>query len=216
MTMCFDSLHPTLTNWQAIAVFDDLAYLDIVHWQRTWQAIDTRDDQALTDWLIALFAQVFGNHTQLVRGGDEPIYLSATHNTKAQIVFANGYFQSALHEIAHWCLAGQKRRQQDDFGYWYAPDGRDDALQRLFEQVEIRPQAIECLLSLATNRSFRASQDNLAGGFDQQRFAIFQQNIYQQAMRFIHNQDKLSTDAKRLIGIFLTVCHNPPISFTTA
>ncbi|GAM69307.1 transporting ATPase [Vibrio sp. JCM 19236] len=26
-----------------------------------------------------------------------------------------------MHEIAHWCVAGPKRRLLEDFGYWYEP-----------------------------------------------------------------------------------------------
>ncbi len=34
-----------------------------------------------------------------------------------------------------------------DLGYWYAPDGRIEEQQALFEQVEIKPQAIEWLFA---------------------------------------------------------------------
>src|SRR3546814_2809228 len=49
--------------------------------------------------------------------------------------------------VAHWCLAGAARRRQDDYGYWYAADGRDLEQQHLFEQVEVKPQALELLFS---------------------------------------------------------------------
>src|SRR5690606_39383874 len=42
----------------------------------------------------------------------------------ARVVFAHGFFASALHEIAHWCIAGDYRRTLHDYGYWYCPDGR--------------------------------------------------------------------------------------------
>ena len=73
------------------------------------------------------------------------------------------YFASALHEIAHWCIAGVERRQQEDWGYWYCPDGRSPEQQRDFESVEVKPQALEWLFSLAAGAPFRISSDNLLG-----------------------------------------------------
>jgi hypothetical protein len=48
-----------------------------------------------------------------------------------------------------------------DFGYWYAPDGRDQQQQLAFEAVEARPQALEWLFSLACGYRFHISVDNL-------------------------------------------------------
>lgn len=79
-----------------------------------------------------------------------------------KIFFNRDYFASALHEIAHWCIAGEQRRAQVDYGYWYAPDGRDTQQQRAFEQVEVKPQALEWAFSLACNASFSVSNDNLS------------------------------------------------------
>ena len=45
----------------------------------------------------------------------------------------------------HWCLAGTRRRQRVDYGYWYAPEGRDEAQQAAFFAVEAAPQALESL-----------------------------------------------------------------------
>ena len=94
---------------------------------------------------------------------DQPVYEPAnTHRVSHQIVFAHGYFASALHEISHWCLAGKARRLLADFGYWYRPDGRSQHQQAEFEKVEVKPQALEWLFSLASQRVFVASADNLA------------------------------------------------------
>ncbi|WP_084649249.1 elongation factor P hydroxylase [Saccharospirillum impatiens] len=102
--------------------------------------------------------------TTLVAGAGEPVYLPATQNSALhQIVFAHGYFNSALHELAHWCLAGADRRLLEDYGYWYCPDGRDAAQQAAFEQVEVKPQAIEWWFAEVSGRSFRTSTDNLNG-----------------------------------------------------
>lgn len=84
-------------------------------------------------------------------------------NESHQIVFRSDYFSSALHEIAHWCIAGPERRLQVDYGYWYAPDGRDDATQKQFLQVEVLPQAIEWGFCLACGVKFNISLDNLNG-----------------------------------------------------
>ncbi|WP_096087599.1 elongation factor P hydroxylase [Agaribacterium haliotis] len=102
--------------------------------------------------------------TKLKGGYDEPLYLPAKNASEYhQIQFSHDYVASALHEIAHWCVAGEKRRKQVDYGYWYAPDGRSERQQREFEQVEVKPQAIEWLLSVAAGLPFRLSVDNLNG-----------------------------------------------------
>lgn len=116
--------------------------------------------------LIRLFDAEFAasHNTVLLRGDEEPIYLPAdTVDPRHRIVFAHGFFASALHEIAHWCLAGERRRELVDYGYWYAPDGRDAGQQAEFEAVETRPQAIEWAFHIAAGSHFRVSVDNLSG-----------------------------------------------------
>lgn len=116
--------------------------------------------------LITIFNACFYTeyNTKLEKGGDEPIYLPANENcTYNAIRFAHGYYSSALHEIAHWLVAGRSRWHLEDFGYWYEPDGRTEQQQRLFEKVEVKPQAIEWILSAAANKRFFASADNLNG-----------------------------------------------------
>lgn len=164
------------------------------------------DETALTDWLIALFNETFKDkNTILVRGGDEPIYLAPKDSTSAQIVFAHGYFSSGLHEISHWCIAGTKRRLQDDFGYWYCPDGRDEATQKQFEQVEIKPQAVECLLTLATGRKFFTSADNLNADFDTSN-STFDKDVFAQSSAFLQNPNTLPKDAQTLLFALLCLC----------
>lgn len=114
--------------------------------------------------LIDIFAREFAasHRTRLVAGGEEPLYRpAATPGDWHEIVFRHDYFQSALHEIAHWCVAGATRRQQLDYGYWYSPDGRTRAQQAEFERVEARPQAVEWVLTVACGRRFAVSLDNL-------------------------------------------------------
>ncbi len=116
--------------------------------------------------LVAVFDALFSRteNTRLVAGGEEPVYLPADASCAYhRIVFTRDYFASALHEVAHWCIAGSERRQRLDYGYWYAPDGRDAARQRAFEQVEVRPQALEWLFANACGARFRVSVDNIDG-----------------------------------------------------
>ena len=118
------------------------------------------------DDVIALFDGLFHDTfaTRLVRGGDEPLYLPADAETPYhRVILARGFYASALHEIAHWCIAGARRRQQEDYGYWYLPDGRDAVEQRNFESVEVAPQALELLFTRACGRDFHVSVDNLGG-----------------------------------------------------
>ena len=108
-----------------------------------------KTDRSIED-LIRIFNGLFlqSLNTELVIGDDEPIYLPADDEySHHRIVFAHGFFASALHEIAHWCVAGAKRRTLVDFGYWYKPDGRTAAEQAEFERVEVQPQAYEWILS---------------------------------------------------------------------
>lgn len=122
--------------------------------------------EAQADQLIRLFNATFqiSENTVLVAGSSEPIYRPASNQRQYnEVVFAHGYARSALHEIAHWCLAGKVRRQLTDFGYWYAPDGRSPEVQARFEQMEVGPQAIEWYLSLSAGIGFEISVDNLSG-----------------------------------------------------
>lgn len=117
------------------------------------------------DELIDLFNATFAtsHNTRLVRGDGEPVYLPASNRCEYhRVVFAHGFYRSALHEIAHWCIAGKVRRQLADYGYWYKPDGRSVDEQRCFEQVECKPQALEWLFCLSAGHTFEVSVDNLA------------------------------------------------------
>lgn len=141
-------------------------------------------DDSHVEHLIALFNDLFqdSENTVLVRGDSEPVYLPPDETSShARIVFAHGFFASALHEIAHWCVAGVERRKQVDFGYWYAPDGRSAEQQEIFESLEIKPQAIEWILACAAGFRFRVSCDNLLSGpFNAE---LFKRNIHQEVMR---------------------------------
>ncbi|MCE0494539.1 elongation factor P hydroxylase [Vibrio salinus] len=125
--------------------------------------------------LITIFNQTFSSqyNTRLELGGDEPVYMPADEKIRYhRIIFARGFYASALHEIAHWCVAGRERRLLEDFGYWYEPDGRSEEVQRAFEKVEVRPQAYEWILSQSAGFSFTVSCDNLNGDFEPDRLTF--------------------------------------------
>ncbi|MFT4993777.1 MAG: elongation factor P hydroxylase [Paraglaciecola sp.] len=136
--------------------------------------------------LCRLFDQCFAQseNTRLIKGQGEPVYLPAGNKQDHhQIVFAHGYFASALHEIAHWCIAGEQRRLLEDYGYWYCPDGRSSQQQGEFEQVEIKPQAIEWAFCVAAKKRFCVSTDNLHGA--QPDTLTFQAKVQQQALHYL-------------------------------
>ncbi len=101
-------------------------------------------------------------NTRLLGGAPEPVYLPTSMPGEChRLHYRDDYFASALHEVAHWCIAGPGRRRVFVFGYWYVPDGRSAAQQRAFEQVEFRPQAMEWHFARACGYPFRVSLDNL-------------------------------------------------------
>ncbi|MBP8012726.1 MAG: elongation factor P hydroxylase [Acinetobacter sp.] len=161
-----------------------------------WAKLTSETEQV--DWLILHFNHWFSHlNVNLVKGDFEPEYFPATPDQPARIQFAHGFFNSALHEISHWCIAGEQRRLLPDLGYWYAPDGRTQEQQALFEQVEIKPQAIEWLFAQAFGRKFRVSLDNLTGEGGDGR--TFKDNVFAQVQRYFNGETKLPRDAKRFI-----------------
>ncbi|MCO8054739.1 elongation factor P hydroxylase [Acinetobacter towneri] len=161
-----------------------------------WAKLNTETEQV--DWLILHFNHWFSHlNVNLVKGDFEPEYFPATATQPARIQFAHGFFNSALHEISHWSIAGEQRRLLPDLGYWYAPDGRTQEQQALFEQVEIKPQAIEWLFAQAFGRKFRVSLDNLTGEGGDGR--TFKDNVFAQVQRYFNGEAKLPRDAKRFI-----------------
>ncbi|OTG89137.1 elongation factor P hydroxylase [Acinetobacter sp. ANC 3813] len=162
-----------------------------------WAKLSSEADQV--DWLILHFNHWFSHlNVTLVKGDFEPEYFPAVASAPARIQFAHGFFNSALHEISHWTIAGDKRRLLPDLGYWYAPDGRTREQQALFEQVEIKPQAIEWLFSQAFGRKFRVSLDNLTG--DSGDGAAFKDNVHAQLQRYFSGEAKLPRDAQHFIN----------------
>lgn len=136
--------------------------------------------------VIEVFNELFTHRyqTRLEGGGEEPLYqpMTGSDNPVHKITFTRDYFASALHEVAHWCIAGAERRLLEDYGYWYAPDGRTAAQQAEFERVEVKPQALEWIFSQAASYRFRLSSDNLNGGLSHSE--QFRRAVWEQARRY--------------------------------
>jgi len=159
--------------------------------------------------LCLLFNRLFlpSHATLLQGGGEEPIYLPATPGQPLHLIrFRHDYFASALHEVAHWCIAGPARRQQVDYGYWYCPDGRNADEQARFEQVEAAPQAVEWLLTLATGARFRLSLDNLNGALSSTRHR-FAERVSMHAVRY--REQGLPPRAERFARALADHCQQP-------
>lgn len=152
--------------------------------------------------IIQLFDGLFLNteNTILLGGADEPLYIpSKTASAPHRLIFRENFISSALHEIAHWCIAGKQRRLQPDFGYWYQPDGRNIDQQAQFEAVEIKPQALEWIFSNACGQKFTPSADNLNAS---ENFVVdnsaFKQALVKQARQWCKSQ-QLPARAKLFI-----------------
>ena len=136
-------------------------------------------ESQLTAKLVeALNEQVLCDYRTRVAGGfSEPFYRAPSPDLPGEIQFNRDYLRSALHELAHWCAAGEARRKLDDYGYWYHPDGRSADQQREFFRVECLPQAIESRLCMALDIPFQVSCDNLAGNVSQREQQAFSASV---------------------------------------
>ena len=160
--------------------------------------------------LIHIFDGSFAAYnTRLIRGDGEPVYLPADQNCDFhRIEFAHGFYSSGLHEIAHWCIAGEKRRLLEDYGYWYCPDGRDTQQQAAFEKVEVKPQALEWCFSVACGLPFKVSTDNLNGA-PVDRFA-FQDKVFHQVDAYL--RQGLPSRAARLVQALQAFYQTPALT----
>jgi elongation factor P hydroxylase len=121
---------------------------------------------------------LFQYNTKIIGGFVEPYYKAQSNSNPAEIQFSHDYIRSALHELAHWCVAGVERRQVDDYGYWYAQDGRSQEQQDEFFKLEVKPQAIEWAFSMACGVKFEASVDNLNNAVE--GIELFKANLINQ------------------------------------
>lgn len=136
--------------------------------------------------LVTLFNNTFyaSHQTRLEGGHSEPLYSpNAAENGDHLLAFRDDYFSSALHEIAHWCEAGEHRRTLEDFGYEYVPsDIRSPEVQNQFYVWEVVPQALECLFTLACGVSFYVSVDNFAVTYEERQAFFY--NVVRRALRY--------------------------------
>ena len=71
----------------------------------------------MTDWIEHLNREVMtAMQARLVGKFPEPFYQAPSGTAFAELQFTHDYERSALHELAHWCIAGDARRKYDDYG----------------------------------------------------------------------------------------------------
>ncbi len=116
------------------------------------------DDRQIAGRFNARFGRRAG--TMLLGGAPEPLYLPGDGRRPALIRYTRDHAASALHEIAHWCLAGDRRRRLVDYGFWYRPPPRSAAEQARFYAAEVPVQALEMALAAACGVPFHFSADN--------------------------------------------------------
>ncbi len=86
----------------------------------------------LAEQICETFNRCFAQfHTKLVGGASEPLY--EPDEPIARVYFREDYASSALHEVAHWRIAGADRRQQPDYGWplYTSPSPRDRTSSRM-------------------------------------------------------------------------------------
>ena len=156
---------------------------------------------------LSAFVQAFNEvflprwNTTLEGGFPEPLYEPATAYRPARIQFTRDYINSALHEVAHWCIAGEERRKQVDYGYWYRPDGRDALEQAEFFRSEIKPQALELAFSRLLGLEFHVSCDNLSGASGGEK--EFEDAVHQQLTLYeVEGFPPRATETIRMLGLF--------------
>jgi len=138
------------------------------------------DDQ-YCEYLIQILASVLPD--LIIQGGaEEPFYQAPTENTNAILYFRDNYPRSLLHELSHYCLAGDQRRKLDDFGYWYSPCGRSAQEQIKFELVEARPQGLEKRMCELVGLKFTPSIDDFSGRPASDEFLQALETAYQEML----------------------------------
>jgi len=136
-------------------------------------------DDEYCQHLINAFAVIFPD--LIIEGNaEEPFYRAPKDDNKPILYFRSNYPRSLLHEISHYCLAGDRRRQLDDFGYWYSPCGRSREEQLKFEVVEARPQGLEKAITEMVGIKFIPSMDDFSGHPPSDSFLLNLEKTYQE------------------------------------
>ncbi|XOV81563.1 MAG: elongation factor P hydroxylase [bacterium] len=148
--------------------------------------------------IVAVFTQCFwrSHATVLVGGAAEPLYQPAIGHEPHRLFYREDYAASALHEVAHWCVAGAARRKQVDYGYTYSPPPRTEAAQMAFFAAELKVQSLEQIFCAAAGLTFVPSADQL--GVD---LTKFRQQLTDQKPRMRHwmrnSQDQRARQFRR-------------------
>ncbi len=113
------------------------------------------------------FNTAFGaERVRLIGGASEPLYEPGFGATPARLYYREDFAASALHEAAHWCIAGSARRKLQDFGYAYVAPPRSAAAQARFFSAELKTQTLESIFAGCAGIEFRPSADNLEATVD--------------------------------------------------
>ena len=131
--------------------------------------------------IAACFNATFSSAWQVrIQGGaQEPLYRPAgSACTQSRLYYREDFAASALHEIAHWCIASVARLAREDFGYVYIPPPRTSAAQDQFLALELRTQALERVFAGAAGVPFRPSYDHFPAD------EMSRQRAVQQAVEF--------------------------------
>jgi elongation factor P hydroxylase len=128
--------------------------------------------------IAAVFNRQFANshRTVMVGGSVEPLYLPMHGIEPALIAFTRDYPASALHEAAHWCLAGPSRLQRRDYGYWYVPGPREPEQRHAFFVAELDVQALEAEFARVAGVKFVVSADDFEASAHE--LEAFAQRVY--------------------------------------
>lgn len=118
--------------------------------------------------IACVFNECFADshRTILVGGAQEPLFTPASKTEPAKLSYREDFAASALHECAHWCIAGALRRTKVDFGYEYLPPPRTPAQQSSFFSAEVKTQSLEQVFALHAGVKFSPSADNLPANID--------------------------------------------------
>ena len=115
------------------------------------------------DDIVRAFNWTFSERFSIILSGGapEPLYIPPYGEATGQLRFREDFAASALHEAAHWCIAGPQRRRQVDFGYQYTPPPRTAAQQQTFYKLELKTQSLEAEFAACAALPFRPSADDL-------------------------------------------------------
>lgn len=134
---------------------------------------------------------------RLIGGAHEPLYQPGDPDW-ALIRYKLDYPASALHELAHWCIAGHARRKQVDYGYWYDPPPRTESAQVRFAAVELPVQALESILARACERPFQVSVDDVDGSPEFAAVFSAQVAVHARQMELVGRAEALRANLQRL------------------